>query len=286
MRIVVTGGRGLLGRPLVRRLAARHDVTAVDVEDLDVTDADAVAHEFSRVRPELVVNLAAWTDVDACESDEPRAMRVNGGGAANVAAACRATGAALMHVSTDYVFDGRKSDAWTESDPTGPLSVYGRSKLAAEEHVRASGVRWTIVRAQSLYGAGKKSFPDAIVARARSGQPVRVVTDQRVQPTWVEDFADALVRLADCGATGTFHVANSGSCTWWECARATLDMSGLQHVEVGAILAADLARPAPRPSNSVFDCSRYERATGAAMRPWRAALAEYLATVRTGGTNP
>jgi dTDP-4-dehydrorhamnose reductase len=286
MRIVVTGGKGLLARPLTQLLAARHEVRAVDVDELDVCDGEAVARAFAQLRPELVVNLAAWTDVDACEADEARAMQVNAHGTRNVAEACRSSGAPLLHVSTDYVFDGRKDGPWVETDATRPLSAYGRSKLAAEEHVRAVAPQWTIVRAQSLYGAGRKSFPDAILARARAGQPLRVVTDQRVCPTWVDDLAGGIAALLSCGARGVFHVANSGSCTWHECARAVLDLSGLRGVPVAETTAAEFARPAPRPANSVFDCSRFERETGHTMRPWREALAAYLAAGRAEAGNP
>ena len=282
MKVLVTGARGLLGTPLTRRLAARHEVHAFDLPELDVADGDAVARAVDRIGPDRVVNLAAVTDVDGCEADEAGAMRVNAGGAHNLALACRAAAAHLVHVSTDYVFDGRKQGAWIESDPTGPLSAYGRSKLAGEDAVRATAPRWTIVRAQSLYGAGKKSFPDAILARARSGQPLRVVTDQRVCPTWVEDLAGAVAALLDRGSEGIYHVSNSGSCTWWECARATLDLSGLAHVAIGETTAAELGRPAPRPASSVFDCSRFTRETGIGMRSWRDALQAYLAGAAAG----
>lgn len=276
MRFLVTGARGLLGTALVRRLAERHEVHAMDLPELDVTDGDAVSRTVARLQPDRVVNLAAATDVDGCERDEAQATRVNGLGARNVAAACREGAAPILHVSTDYVFDGRASRPWTEHDTPNPISAYGRSKLAGEIAVQDVATRWTIVRAQSLYGAGKKSFPDAILARARSGQPLRVVTDQRVSPTWVEDLAGALVSLLDRGSEGIYHVANSGSCTWHECARATLDLSGLSDIAIGETTAADLARPAPRPAYSVFDCSRFAQETGGGLRSWRDALAAYL----------
>jgi dTDP-4-dehydrorhamnose reductase len=280
MRILVTGGRGLLGTALARRLAPRHELHALGSNELDVTDESAVLRAVGQVRPDRVVHLAAMTDVDGCERDPARALRVNGDGTRNVALACREGGTPLLHVSTDYVFDGGKDGPWTESDPVNPLSAYGRSKLAAEEHVRATAPHWTIVRAQSLYGTGKKSFPDAILARARSGEPLRVVTDQRVSPTWVEDLAAGIAALLACGGQGVYHVANGGSCTWYECARATLDLAGLAGTPIAPTTAAALARPAPRPANSAFDCARFERETGEALRPWRAALAAYLATAK------
>lgn len=279
MRALVTGAGGLLGRPLVRELARRgHEVAPADLPDTDVTDPAAARRAVEGSRPDLVLHLAAWTDVDGCERDPARSDAVNAGGARNVAAACREAGVAMLHVSTDYVFDGTKDGPWNEDDPVGPLSAYGRSKLAAERHVRELVPRWTIVRAQSLYGAGPKSFPDAILARARKGEPLRVVTDQRVSPTWVEDLAAGIASVAEREVRGLLHVANAGSCTWWECARATLDLAGLRDVPVGETTAAAFARPAPRPANSAFDCSRFSAAAGAPLRPWRDALAAYLST--------
>lgn len=280
MRILVTGGGGLVARPLARHLAVRHEVVAPARADLDVTDAAATAAAVSAARPDVVVHLAAWTDVDGCERDPDRAMRVNGDGTRHVAEACRAAGAPMLYVSSDYVFDGTKSGAWTETDEPRPLSAYGRSKLAGEAHVRERVPRWTIVRSQSIYGAGRKSFVDAVIARAASGAEVSVVTDQRVSPTWAEDLAGALSVLVQQGASGVYHVANAGSCTWHECARAALDLAGLASVPIRPILAADLARPAPRPANSAFDCRKFERDTGATLRGWRAALAAYLASAR------
>ena len=280
MKILLTGGRGLVGRPLARLLAQDHDVHALDIEDLDVTDASAVERTFGEVHPSAVVHLAAWTDVDACEGDPARALAVNAGGTRNVADACRRLGASLLYVSTDYVFDGRKADPYVESDEPDPLSVYGRSKLEGERHVRELAPRWHVVRCQSIYGAGRKSFVDAILARAASGGALRVVADQRISPSWADDVAAALAAVLVSARPGLYHAANAGSCTWWECARAALDLSGHADLAIEAIRATELARPAPRPANSAFSCAKLETETGHAPRPWRDALAAYLQSVQ------
>jgi dTDP-4-dehydrorhamnose reductase len=279
MRIVVTGGRGLVGGPLVRRLAALgHEVEALDLPEFDVRDADACRDAVLSLGAERVAHLAAWTDVDGAERDPAGAAAVNADGARNVAVACAAADVPMLYVSTDYVFDGAKSAPYREDDATNPLSVYGRTKLEGERHVRENAPRWWIVRCQSIYGAGKKSFVDSVIARAASGAPMTVVADQRVSPSWCEDVAESLARVLLDAPHGVYLASNAGSCTWLECARAALDLSGLAHVPIEPTTAAKLARPATRPANSVFDCSKIEAATSRRMRPWRDALAAYLAT--------
>jgi dTDP-4-dehydrorhamnose reductase len=278
MRILVTGARGLVGGPLCRRLAAAgNEVVGLDLPEFDVRDMHACEVAVAGSRPDRVAHLAAWTDVDGAEKDPAGAAAVNDAGTRNVASACRAAGAAMLYVSTDYVFDGKKTSPYREDDPVAPLSAYGRTKLAGEDHVRAIAPSWWIVRCQSIYGAGRKSFVDAILARARSGQPLSVVADQRVSPSWCEDVAEALASVLLSAAPGLYLASNSGGCTWLECARAALDLRGMPHLPIEPITAAKLARPAVRPANSVFDCSKLAAATGHAMRPWRDALATYLA---------
>jgi dTDP-4-dehydrorhamnose reductase len=277
MRILVTGARGLVGGPLVRRLSPAHEVLGLDLPELDVRDGDACAAAVTRFRPDRVMHLAAWTDVDGAEKDPAGAAAVNDAGTRNVASACRAASAAMLYVSTDYVFDGLKTSPYREEDPVAPLSVYGRTKLAGEGHVRALAPSWWIVRCQSIYGAGRKSFVDAILARAQSGQPLSVVADQRVSPSWCEDVAEALASVLLSAAPGLYLASNSGGCSWLECARAALDLRGMRHVPIEPVSAAKLARPAVRPANSVFDCTKLAAATGRAMRPWRDALEAYLA---------
>jgi dTDP-4-dehydrorhamnose reductase len=284
MRVLVTGARGLVGGPLVRRLSSAHEVLGLDLPELDVRDAAACSAAVSRFRPDRVMHLAAWTDVDGAERDPKGAAAVNDAGTRNVASACRAAGAAMLYVSTDYVFDGRKTSPWREDDPVAPLSAYGRTKLAGEEHVRALAPSWWIVRCQSIYGAGRKSFVDAILNAARAGTPLSVVADQRVQPSWCEDVAEAIAAVLLRAPHGVYLAANSGSCTWRECAQAAVDLAGLR-VDVAAKTAAQHAAEraakglvtAPRPGKSLFDCSKLTEATGHVMRPWRDALAAYLA---------
>jgi dTDP-4-dehydrorhamnose reductase len=278
MRVLVTGAKGLVGRPLVTRLARSCDVVGLDVEELDVRDPAACERDVTAVRPDAVCHLAAWTDVDGAEKDPDGAAAVNSAGAQNVARACRSVGAAMLYVSTDYVFDGTKAAPYVEEDAVNPLSVYGRTKLEGERRVRETAPRWWIVRCQSIYGAGRKSFVDAILARAAAGGPLTVVADQRVTPSWCEDVAEALAAVVTSAPPGVYHAANGGSCTWYDCAKEVLALSGLSRVEMHPTTAAELARPAKRPANSVFDCTRLERATGLRLRVWRDALAAYLAT--------
>jgi dTDP-4-dehydrorhamnose reductase len=251
---------------------------AGDVPRLDVRDAAACVREIETFRPDRVAHLAAWTDVDGAEKDPAGAAAVNADGTKNVAAACRAANASMLYVSTDYVFDGTKTTPYTEDDATNPLSVYGRTKLDGERHLRELAPRWWIVRCQSIYGAGRKSFVDAILATAQKGGPLKVVADQRVSPSWSEDCAEAIEAVLLRAEPGLYLASNSGSCTWHECARAATDLAGYGGIEIAKTTAAELARPAPRPANSVFDCTKLERATGHRPRPWRDALAAYVKT--------
>lgn len=280
MRVYLTGRNGLVGRELAAALSrAGAVVEGGDLPEVDIRCADTVRHRLRRFRPHWVVNLAAWTEVDACESDPARAMAVNGRAPGVVALAAREVGARLLHVSTDYVFDGSGRRPWREIDPTGPLSEYGRSKLAGEAAVRSTMPpgTWTVVRGQSLYGAGRKSFPDAILRAAAARPTLPVVTDQFVAPTWARDFAGGLALLIERGLAGTFHLSSSGHCSWNEFARAVLDEAAVAGVEVTATTAAAMARPAQRPAWSVFDLGRFERLTGRRPRHWREMLRDYLA---------
>jgi len=277
VKVLVTGAGGMLGAAVVPALRrAGHDAIALTRAELDVTDAARVLAATAAARPDWVCHLAAYTDVDGCEAHLDHAMRVNGEGAGNAAAAAREAGAAVLSISTDYVFAGDDPRPRRESDPVGPVSAYGRSKLAGEEAVRAANPRHLIVRTAWLYGRGGKNFVDTIRARALAGTPLAVVDDQRGSPTWTVDLAGALVALMLANASGTFHATNAGDCTWHEFACEICALSGAR-VEVMRQSSAQLARPAKRPAFSVLDGSKLAQTLGHELPHWRDALARYVA---------
>jgi dTDP-4-dehydrorhamnose reductase len=273
-RILVTGAGGMLGSAVAATaMAAGHDVGARGRSRLDITDRGAVDAELASEPWDAVVNCAAWTDVDGAEENEEQATLVNGEGPANMARACAANGIRLVHVSTDYVFAGDKEGPYLESDPTGPRSAYGRSKLAGEEAVGASGADHAIVRTSWLYGAGGTNFVDTMLKLGGERDSVSVVDDQLGRPTWTGDLAPALVALAVAPATGLFHAAGEGSCTWFGLARTALELAGSECV-VEPTTTENFPRPAPRPANSVLDSGRGTEAVR--LGPWQDGLVAYL----------
>jgi dTDP-4-dehydrorhamnose reductase len=253
MKILITGAAGQLGRALVQELAHRDwEVVATDLAEMDITDQDAVWRSFSTHRPELVVNAAAATRVDDLEADPDLALKVNALGPRNLAAACRRLGSKLVHVSTDYVFDGDKAGPYVEWDEPRPQSVYGLSKLLGETLVREQCPDHFILRTAWLYGLPGPNFITAILARARQGQELKVVQDQRGTPTSALALAPQLLALAETEAFGTYHATCQGEATWYEFARLILERAGLK-VKVRPCTTAEFPRPAPRPANSVLE---------------------------------
>lgn len=279
MRALVAGALGQLGRELVARLGP-DAAWAGDRDELDVTDGAAVAEVVSRVRPDVVFNATAFNRVDAAESEPGPAFAVNAAAPFLIARAARDAGALLVHVSTDYVFDGESRRPYREDDPPRPLGTYGASKLAGEALVAASGAEHLVVRTSGVLGRGGSeqkggSFVARVLARARAGEPLRVVSDQVFAPTCAPDLAEALLALVGRGARGLVHVTNEGSCSWHELARAALAAKGID-VPVEPIRAADLGLPARRPAYSVLSCERYLALGLPPLRSWREALPEVL----------
>ncbi len=277
MKLVVSGAAGMLARELVPALeAAGHEVLAPPEKEFDVTSPPAaLQRRLEAWGTEWVAHLAAFTRVDECESRVETAFAVNATGSLHVALAARAAGAGVLTISTDYVFDGRGTRPYREDDPAAPVSVYGWSKWLGEEAVRAVAPRHLIVRTAWLYGQGGANFVDAILARARAGEALRVVDDQRGSPTWTRDLAQGLARLLASGQTGTFHCTSTGDCTWHDLAAHVLGRTKLE-VPLARTDSATLARPAKRPAYSVLDTSRFEAATGWRMPSWREAVDRYL----------
>lgn len=282
MRIAVTGAAGLLAAAVLPVLrAAGHETHALGRE-VDVTDPAALRHAIAPIRPDWIVHLAAFTRVDECESDERRAHLVNGLGARNAARAAAGSDASLLALSTDYVFDGRAGRPCFEYDVAAPLNAYGRSKWAGEQAIRELAPRHAIVRTAWLFGPGGRNFVDTMVERARSGQPLAVVDDQRGSPTYTRDLADQMLRIIEGRHFGTFHVVNAGAATWHELASHAVARAGMR-VTIGRLTTAELGRPAPRPACSVLDATASERVIGHALPDWRDAVDRHLAESEGGG---
>lgn len=276
MKVLISGGKGLLAGNILPVLGERFDLAVYDVDEWDITSASKGRELMEFHRPDVVLNLAAMTDVDGCEDKADLAQRVNAEGAGVVAGLCAAQGARLVHISTDYVFDGEKGSPYREEDETGPVSVYGRTKLAGERMVFQRLAGAAVVRTEWLYGKGGTSFVDKIMKLAGQQGSLRVVDDQRGSPTYARDLAAPIAAIMEKGLTGIYHVSNSGSCSWFEFAGAIFSLRGMD-VRVSPISSSELGRKAKRPSYSVFDLTKIRRDTGIGMRHWMEALKEYLA---------
>jgi dTDP-4-dehydrorhamnose reductase len=273
MRLLVTGAAGMLGTDVVAAASA-HDVIALARAELDVADEAAVSSALADARPDAVINCAAWTDVDGAEAAEGAATAVNGAGAGHVAGAAARVGAHVVHVSTDYVFDGAANEPYTEESAVNPLSAYGRSKLAGERAVATFAPDGhAIVRSSWLFGVHGRNFVDTMLRLGRERDEVTVVDDQMGCPTYTGHLAAALVSVAERRLCGVLHVAGGGACSWWELARAAFERAGVDcAVRRGS--AAELGRPAPRPAFSVL---RSTRADAPVLPSWRAGLDAHLA---------
>lgn len=271
----MTGAAGMLGSVAVTEFAARGPVIAHTRADCDLADAAATGRWFAAQRPDLIVHCAAWTDVDGCEGDRARAWRDNVEATHSVVQAARESGAALCHLSTDYVFDGEKTGPYVEGDPTRPLGVYGHTKLAAEDAVRQYARAW-IVRTSWVFGPGGRNFVRTIAGLLGSRSEIRVVNDQRGSPTYTRDLAAGLRAIVNGGAFGLYHFTNTGVCTWFDFAQAIRAGTG-SACNVLPCTTAEFPRPAPRPRNSALQAAAYRAQGLPEPRPWQAALTAYLA---------
>ncbi len=275
MKVLVTGSAGQLGVDVASRLDATHLVTPLSRGQLDISDLTAVRDAMDAIRPEVVVNCAAWTAVDECEADPERAFLINASGPGNLCDAARTSGARIIHVSTDFVFDGTKATPYHECDTPNPLSVYGRSKLAGEQ---ALGPEDTIVRTSWIVGPNGRNMLKTILSLLDGGDTLRFVDDQRGCPTFTGDLARAICWFVDDHLPGLFHVTNSGPVTWYEFARTVASTAGWDAERVQPICTTDLdpPRPAPRPANSVLENRALATAGLTSMRDHREALGELL----------
>jgi dTDP-4-dehydrorhamnose reductase len=286
--LLVVGAKGMLGRDLVGVLRSSFpddEVVGWDIEEIDIQEEESV-FKIEKLRPNIIIHVAAYTDVDGCERDEEKAFAVNAEGTKYVALAASRCRAKLIYLSTDYIFDGNKREPYVESDLPHPLNVYGRSKWQGEQYAQELVKNGLIIRTQWLYGRYGKNFVASILQQAREKKVLSVVNDQIGSPTYTVDLAKAISVLIQFNAQGVFHVANSDRCTWFTFGQAILNLAGMNEVKVISISSEALDRPAVRPSYSVFNCQKLKEKTGLTLRPWSEALKDYFAAYRLTRDEP
>jgi dTDP-4-dehydrorhamnose reductase len=274
MRVVIFGATGMLGKALVHQWSG-DEVTALGSADADLRNPEQVEAAVSKAKPDWVVLSAAYTDVDACEINPTLAASVNTHGAVSVAKAAKQFGSKLLFVSTDYVFDGKKTSPYESTDQRNPISAYGRSKAEAEQRIVAIMPDACLARTSWLFGPGGKCFPDTILKLADSKPEIKVVNDQRGSPTYTRDLADTIIALCRVNAQGIVHCTNSGDCTWFDFASELIRQAG-KSTRVRPTTSNEFVRPAERPAYSVLSAASLN-AYGIHMRPWQQTLADYLA---------
>lgn len=294
-RILITGSSGMLGIDLAGELCNDYRVIGIDLVKTkdsevdkfyksDIANRKDIIDSIKKAKPDIVIHTAAWTDVDGCELDRKKAYRINTDGTKNVALACKSTGAILIYISTDFVFDGKKKRLYRESDKANPLGVYADSKLKGEFAVKKTLKRYFILRTGWLYGKHGKNFVDTIAVKAKRSGLLRVVNDQIGSPTYAVDMAKAIRVLLDkffkihdaqYAIYGVYHISNSGYVSWYEYAKTILRFLRIK-TKVIPISSEELGRQAIRPAMSAMDNSKFEKLTGYRMRGWKSALHEYI----------
>jgi dTDP-4-dehydrorhamnose reductase len=283
MKVMVTGAGGMAGSELAREAHRKGwECVALARADLDVADRGEVDRLIAREHPDVIVNAAGYTAVDSAEDSPEEAMAVNGAGAGNIATSAERHGAAVVHISTDYVFDGSGTKPYRPGDAVAPLGVYGESKLAGEIEVREKCERHAIIRTSWVYSHEGRNFVRTMLRLAGERDRIRVVNDQRGSPTSAADLARALARVAErleenSSATGTYHFCNAGITTWYEFALAVFELRGNHAPEIVPVATEDFPAKARRPRWSVLDTSSFVETFGLSPRPWRAALADTMA---------
>jgi len=283
-RILVIGAKGMLGRDLIKVLyptfhadkRSNWEILDWDVDEIDIQEEKRTVSKIESFRPEIIINVAAYTDVDGCELNEEKAFAVNAEGVKHVALGALRCGAKVVYLSTDYIFDGNKREPYLENDPPNPLNVYGRSKWKGEQYVQELVQDALIIRTEWLYGRYGRNFVTSILRQAREKKVLTIVNDQIGSPTYTVDLSEAISVLLQCDARGVFHVANSDLCTWYTFGQAILKLSGMERVKVIPISSKELGRPAIRPAYSVFNCQKLKQVTGMTLRPWSEALRDFL----------
>ncbi|MEA3359970.1 MAG: dTDP-4-dehydrorhamnose reductase [Thermodesulfobacteriota bacterium] len=291
-RLALIGANGMLASAVNRLAPDRYKIIPFDLPDFNLTDHDLVLKSFRKAKPKVIVNCAAYTDVDGCESEEELAKQVNGNGPGHLAYVAREIGATLVHISTDFVFDGGKKEPYVEDDPTNPQSAYGRTKAFGEHSILDSDLKeYFIVRTSWLYGPDGKNFVDTIIRLAKQRDKLRIVSDQIGTPTYTEDLTQAIFSLLSLNHPhpssltpyGTYHFSNEGECTWYGFAKEIIGQlkeqgEPLKVTEIVPIKTEEYPLPAKRPAYSVLSKEKIKSATGMKIPGWKDSLEKYLTT--------
>ncbi|MBQ7927696.1 MAG: dTDP-4-dehydrorhamnose reductase [Methanobrevibacter sp.] len=279
MKILITGSNGMLGHDLEEVLKDKHELVLTTSKTLDITDKDKTMEIIKENNPDIVINSAAYTDVDGCETNQDLAYAVNGEGVKNLALACREIDCPLVHISTDYVFDGTARDPIAEDGEIGPISIYGKSKLKGEQAIQEILDKYFIVRTAWLYGINGKNFPKTMLELAENHSEITVVYDEVGTPTYTPDLAYGLSQLIETDYYGIYHLTNSGSCSWCEFARYIFEIAE-RDVNVIPVTASEFSRPAPRPSYSVLKNEKWIENGFEPLRDYKEAISEYIELIK------
>ena len=279
MKVLITGSNGMLGHDLIEVLKDKHELILTTSKTLDVTDRDKTIEIIKENNPDIVINSAAYTDVDGCEINRDLAYAVNGEGVRNLSLACRQADCPLVHISTDYVFDGTARDPIAEDGEIGPISIYGKSKLEGEKAIQEILDKYFIVRTAWLYGINGKNFPKTMLELAENHPEITVVYDEVGTPTYTPDLAWGISQLIETDLYGIYHLTNSGSCSWCEFARYIFEIAD-RDVKVIPVTASEFSRPAPRPSYSVLKNEKWIENGFEPLRDYKEAIKEYIELIK------
>jgi dTDP-4-dehydrorhamnose reductase len=297
VKILLLGHKGMLGSDLLAKLSVGHEVIGLDKDEINIVSPEECKKAITETAPDIVINAAAFTNVDGCETAKEECFAVNAVAVKNIAEACRANKIKIIHFSTDYVFNGQGNQPYKEDDKCDPISVYGESKLAGEKYLQSLSDNYVLIRTSWLYGVKGKNFVQAIIEKAKAKRyisdtmeqanakptgpsTIEVVDDQVGSPTYTKDLAAAVALLIEKNAQGIFHITNRGTCNWYQFAVRILKESGFTDIEVLPIKSGQLKRPARRPAYSVMSMQKFIQTTGKAMQPWQTALQDYLESCR------
>lgn len=284
-KILVIGAQGMLGRDLVPELRVSFpddEISGWDIGEIDIRMEKETIEQIEALHPRVIINVAAYTDVDGCERNKEEAFRVNSEGMKHIALGAQRCGAKVIYLSTDYVFDGKKGEPYLEEDSPHPLNIYGESKLRGEHYVQELAKEGLIIRTQWLFGRYGKNFVYAILKQAQEKEVISIVKDQIGSPTYTRDLSKAICALVQKGAQGIFHVANEGFCSWFDFAQKILSYAKILGVKTIPIASEELDRPARRPSYSVLNMEKFRKETGWGLRPWSEALKDFLFEIGKG----